>query len=214
MPLEDYKDIIASAASITTIGQMLSGVPICYNIVKQGNTENVDVMPFLGGTAISVLMFEYSNILKDDAMKQVNWFGLILNTAYLLCYYIYTNDKKKVRFQSFRALLFVGVLISYAKLESTDKVEYRFGIIITALFMLLIAAPLFSLKEIIQTQCSAILPLPMILTGTLVSFQWLLYGIIIKNNFFVFQNVIGLGLSVIQLALCIIYPRTPKIKPE
>ncbi|GLG99656.1 hypothetical protein R5R35_008341 [Gryllus longicercus] len=214
MPLEDYKDIVATSASVTTIAQMLSGVVICYDIVKKGSTENIAVMPFLGGTAMSMLMLEYSNILNDPAMTQVNWFGLILNFGYLVCYYIYTDDKKSVRSQSFLASLFVGAFILYAKLESPDLVEFRYGVIITVLLMLLIASPLFSLKEIIQTQSTATLPFPLILTGTLVSAQWLLYGIIIKNEFIQFQNVVGFGLSVIQLSLFAIYPSKPKKKAE
>lgn len=209
MPLEDYKDIVATSASITTIAQMLSGIVICYDIVKQKSTENVAVMPFLGGTAMGVLMLEYSNILNDPAMTRVNWVGLLLNVGYLLCYYIYTNDKKSVHSQSVIASLFVGIIILYAKLESPDVLEFRYGIIITVLLMLLIASPLFSLKEIIETKSTATLPFPLILTGTLVSFQWLLYGIIIQNEFIQFQNVVGFGLCVIQLSLFAIYPSKP-----
>lgn len=53
------------------------------------------------------------------------------------------------------------------------------------------------------------LPFPMIATGTLLSFLWLLYGIILNNGVMVIQNVIALILSGIQLSLFAIYPTKP-----
>lgn len=40
-------------------------------------------------------------------------------------------------------------------------------------------------KDIIKTKNTEILPFPLIFMGTLVSFQWLLYGFIIDNTFIV-----------------------------
>jgi hypothetical protein len=38
-------------------------------------------------------MYQYSNMLKDPAMTRVNVVGLTLNLGYLLCYYIYSENK-------------------------------------------------------------------------------------------------------------------------
>jgi hypothetical protein len=40
-----------------------------------------------------VLMWKYSNILNDEAMTLVNAVGLSLNLGYLICYYIYSQNK-------------------------------------------------------------------------------------------------------------------------
>jgi hypothetical protein len=40
-----------------------------------------------------VLMLKYSNILNDPAMTNVNTVGLLLNLGYLICYYIYCENK-------------------------------------------------------------------------------------------------------------------------
>jgi solute carrier family 50 protein (sugar transporter) len=37
--------------------------------------------------------------------------------------------------------------------------------------------------DVIRTKCTKTLPFPLILSGTVVTFLWLLYGIIIKNPF-------------------------------
>jgi len=206
MALEDYKDIVAAAASITTIAQFFSGMFICKDIVKKGSTENVSCVPFVGGTAMGVLMLKYSNILNDPAMTRVNVVGLSLNLGYLICYYIYCANKRDVQQQVFYATGFVAALLAYVFWEDPDIVEFRYGLIITVLLMFLIASPLLSLGDVIRTKSTKTLPFPLILSGTVVTFLWLLYGIIIKNPFIQFQNVVGFLLSAIQLSLFAIYP--------
>lgn len=214
MALEDYKDLVATAASITTIAQFFSGVFICKDIVKKGSTENIPAIPFIGGTGMGILMLQYSNILNDPAMTTVNIVGLSFNIAYLLCYYIYCQQKKELQIQILYTTAFVGAMIAYVGWESPDVLEFRYGIIITALLMLLIGSPLLSLGDVIRTKSTETLPFPLILSGTVVTFLWLLYGIIIKNGFIQFQNVIGFALSAIQLSLFVIYPSKPQEKEK
>jgi hypothetical protein len=38
-------------------------------------------------------MLQYSNMLNDPTMTRVNVFGLSLNLGYLLCYYVYCDNK-------------------------------------------------------------------------------------------------------------------------
>jgi hypothetical protein len=40
-----------------------------------------------------VLMLKYSNLLNDQTMTNVNAVGLALNLGYLICYYIYSENK-------------------------------------------------------------------------------------------------------------------------
>lgn len=50
------------------------------------------------------------------------------------------------------------------------------------------------------------LPFPMILSGTMISLLWLLYGIVSREMFMIFQNAVMLVISAIQLSLFAIYP--------
>ncbi|PSN56762.1 hypothetical protein C0J52_00024 [Blattella germanica] len=214
MGLADYKDLVATAASVTTIGQFFSGAFICKDIVQKGNTENISPVPFIGGTGMGVLMLQYSNILGDAAMTRVNIAGLLLNVLYLICYYAYCQEKRKMQAQIFYTAAFVGALLAYVSWESPAVVEFRFSIIITVLLMVLIASPFASLGEVIRTECTETLPFPLILSGTVVTFLWLLYGIIIENGFVQFQNAVGFALSAVQLSLFAIYPSKPKKKAD
>lgn len=209
MPLEDYKGIVAATASIVTVGQFFSGVFVCKDIVKKGNTRNVQLEPFVGGLGLSVLFFKYADLIKDPGMYPVNIMGFALNLAYLACYYIYSEDKASVVKTIGKAIAFFGSILLYVYMEDPEKVLFRFGIITTVLMFLLIASPLFQLSEVMRTQSTECLPFPMILMGTISAFMWLLYGIILSDAFIQIQNLVGLLLSVTQLSLFLIYPSKP-----
>ncbi|KAK3907828.1 Sugar transporter SWEET1 [Frankliniella fusca] len=209
MPLEDYKDIVGAAASIVTIAQLFSGVFVCRDIIRKGNTKNVQSTPFIGGIGLSALFFKYADLINDPGMYPVNVVGALLNIGYLLCYYIYTNEKVDVIKGTLKAILFFGSILLYVNLENPEVVLFRFGIITTALMLLLIASPLAQLGEVIRTESTECLPFPMIFMGTISAFMWLLYGIILSDAFIQIQNLVGLLLSAIQLSLFVIYPKKP-----
>ncbi|XP_021207329.1 sugar transporter SWEET1 [Bombyx mori] len=212
--LQPYKEIVGSIAAFVTIGQMFSGSFICWDIYKQGSTRGIGIMPFLGGVVMTILNLQYGYILRDDTMIQVNMFGLALNIVYVLIYFNYTQQKVKVWAQIGLAGAVSAALIGYAQTEDPKLVETRFGTIITAFMFYLIASPLFGLKEIIQNKSTEGMPFPIILSGTVVTFMWLLYGIILRNKFLVVQNVVALVLCASQLSLFVIYPSKPKGKDK
>lgn len=47
--LSPYKETIGYLAGIATIGQMFSGIPVCFDIRSAGTTKGFSVIPFLGG---------------------------------------------------------------------------------------------------------------------------------------------------------------------
>lgn len=210
--LQPYKELVGSLAAIVTIGQMFSGSFICWDIYKQGNTRGIGIMPFLGGIIMSVLNLKYGYILRDDKMIQVNLTGLALNIVYTLIYYTYTQEKVKVWAKIGLAGAFSTAIIGYAQMEDPKLIENRLGTIITVFMFYLIASPLFGLKEIIRNKSTEGMPFPIIFSGTIVTFMWLLYGIILRNKFLVIQNVVAVILCGSQLSLFVIYPSKSKRK--
>jgi solute carrier family 50 protein (sugar transporter) len=59
-----------------------------------------------------------------------------------VCFFFKQRD---VQQRVFYATAFVAALIAYCYWEDPEEVEFRYGIIITTLLMLLIASPLMSL---------------------------------------------------------------------
>ena len=47
MALEDYKELIGSLATITTIIQFLAGIPVCQKYIANGSTGESSSAPFV-----------------------------------------------------------------------------------------------------------------------------------------------------------------------
>ncbi|CAH2225590.1 jg22537, partial [Pararge aegeria aegeria] len=141
--------------------------------------------PIASERILSILNLKFGFILRDDTMIQVNFMGLALNIIYLMIYYTYARNKGTVWMQMGLGGAFAAALIGYSEMEDPKLVESRFGMIITVFMFYLIASPLFGLREIIRKQSTEGMPFPMILSGTVVTFMWFLYGIILKNKFLV-----------------------------
>uniref|UniRef100_U5ESW2 Sugar transporter SWEET n=1 Tax=Corethrella appendiculata TaxID=1370023 RepID=U5ESW2_9DIPT len=210
--LAPHKEIIASVAGTLTVGQMFSGAFVCNDIRKKGSTKDFSVMPFLGGIILSILFMKHALLLNAPEMLIPNLAGIGLSLIYTAFYYLYTphgEGKSEFWKTSVKGIIFIGVLLAYAEFENAEVVEYRFGMFITFLLIGLIAMPLFSLGEIRRKKSTEGLPFAMILSGTGVSFSWLLYGFSIASEVVVIQNLIAFILSAIQLSLFVIYPSTP-----
>lgn len=109
----------------------------------------------------------------------------------------------------------VGKFVKFTQLfqyEDPEKVEQRFGLILTGLLYLLIASPMMELKQVIKNKSTEGLPFPLIFMGFLVSSAWLVYGVILNSVFMVGQNLFAVLLSGFQLSFFLIYPSKPAKK--
>ncbi|GAB0087106.1 Sugar transporter SWEET [Sergentomyia squamirostris] len=212
--LQPFKGVVSAAAGIATIAQFFSGAFVCNDIRKAGSAEKFPFLPFIGGTVFGVLGLQYGVLLRDETMIPVNLIGLALSVVYVCFFYFYTPGplKQRVWGQMGIAGAFSTAAVAYAQWEDEDLVETRFGLILTVLMVYMISAPFFDLGTIIRNKSVEGLPFPIILSGTVVSFLWLLHGFIINNTMLVLQNVFFFVLSAIQLSLFAIYPSTPPAK--
>ncbi|XP_058825281.1 sugar transporter SWEET1-like [Topomyia yanbarensis] len=206
--LQPYKQLVGDVAGIVTVLQMFSGCFVCNDIRKKGSSNGFSPMPFIGGCGLTILFSQHALLMGDLAMIRANVVGLAISVVYTGFYYLYTPKQSRGQFwkQVGIAVAITTSLLAYAQWEDPALVEDRFGLIITVMLLTLIAQPLFGLPEIMRKKSTEGLPFAMILSGTVVGSMWLLYGIILNNTFVVLQNLAGVVLSAIQLALFVIYP--------
>lgn len=209
--LQPYKEPLGQVASIITIAQFFSGFFICKDIYGKKSTENISCTPFTGGIIIGVLMLYYAELLQDPAMLQVNVAAILLNAFYIIFYHIYSKNRWDEIYKSFfyGIALIIGAF-SYTYVEDPEKIEYRYGLFVTVLMLLLLGAPLGNIKTIIETKDASSIPFPITFMGAIVSFLWFIYGIILLNIFMIVQNFIGFMLCMMQLILIVIYPKKPE----
>ncbi|KAK3872196.1 hypothetical protein Pcinc_022712, partial [Petrolisthes cinctipes] len=91
-----------------------------------------------------------------------------------------------------------------------EVINSRVGLLCCVGSIVFCAAPLISLTEVFRTQCTDVLPFPLILATFLVTGLWWLYGLILQNPFVQYPNLIGCGLAGFQLLLFVVYPNKRK----
>lgn len=99
-------------------------------------------------------------------------------------YYYYTSNANKTKVWAKIGLggAIGAAAIAYAKYEAPELLEFRFGMLCTVLLFAMVGAPMLDLGDIIRNKSVGQMPFPMILSGTVVSFLWLLYGVILNNS--------------------------------
>lgn len=112
MGLEGYKDIVATACSVTTMAQAFAPVFMLLEIVKIGHTHNHDSTPFVGGLVMCTLMLKHGLIMNDAVMLQVNLFTIVLNVIYFFVFYVYTINKvRNKNSMKYFSLIIQGIII-------------------------------------------------------------------------------------------------------
>lgn len=213
--LAPYSDLIAKVAGTITTLQFLSGVVLINDIRKKGSSDVYPVGPFLGGIVLTVLGLKLGQIMGDEAMIKVNVIGFGINVVFMVGFYYYGSieARSKMWIKFGYCSVFLMACIAYANFEDPKQVEFRLGMLITLILVWLVGSPLLAIPQIIEKKSTEGMPFPIILAGNIVAASWMLYGLSIRNNVVVFQNLLLLALGMPQLVLFAIYPNTPAKKP-
>jgi uncharacterized protein with PQ loop repeat len=75
-----------------------------------------------------------------------------------------------------------------SQFEDPEKIATRFGLILTSIMYCLFTLPALGIYETLKKKCTRHLPFPMIFSGSLVGFAWLLHGIIINSGFVIVSS--------------------------
>jgi len=60
---------------------------------------------------------------------------------------------------------------------------------------------------VFRKRCTDSLPLPLCTANLLVSSQWALYGVLVKDQYIIIPNGVGIVLAILQIALFAVFPR-------
>lgn len=133
---------------------------------------------------------QYGVIVKDSAITNVSFVGFFLSLLYSIFYVYYTSKagKEAVRNKIAIGAAITAVSIAYAKYEDPTKIEFRFGLLMTAFMFAMVGAPLLDLGTIIKNKSVGQMPFAMTLIGGVVGVMWLLYSIILNNKIMIVRT--------------------------
>ncbi|XP_056638326.1 sugar transporter SWEET1 [Diorhabda sublineata] len=208
----DFKNILATTASICTILQFLTGTLTCQKVVQNKSTGDISAFPFVSGCLSTSLWLRYGFLINDSSIILVNTVGATLFFAYVITFYLYSINKTVI-LRQFLCCLFLLIIILlhiHNNVDNTELVRVHLGLMCCGVTVLFFAAPLASLLHVIKVKNTESLPYHLIFATFIVSLQWLIYGLVLKDQFVQIPNFIGCILSGFQLSLFLIYPKKGK----
>merc|ERR550519_2694426 len=156
---------------------------------------------------LTFVWFNYGRLIDDGTIKFVNGSGLFLQTCYTAVFYHLTSGKVRLTKQLFFTFVFLCGVSFYINYETElDNAIYHVGLLGASLSVAYCSAPLASVSHVFKTRSTEVLPYYLIVATVLVTLQWSLYGMIIKDNFVKIPNMIGCVIAVFQMSLFFYFP--------
>lgn len=196
---------LSISAIITTISLFFCGIPICIQIYRRNSTKDISGFPFLMGFLGGSFWLRYGFLKSDLTMITVNVVGVTLMIFYLLFYFYYSQPKTNFIIQMsivFSIIVIMLALVDIYKLESLQPL----GFVSMTFNILNFGAPLAGLNVVLRNRSCSTLPLPLCIANLLVSSQWCLYGIYVRDIYVIIPNSAGILLACVQISLFLVLP--------
>ncbi|XP_078572201.1 sugar transporter SWEET1-like [Branchiostoma floridae x Branchiostoma japonicum] len=204
--------VMSLLATVCTVGQFLTGSVIASKITQQGSTTGVTVYPFLTTLINCTFWLKYGVLVQDKTLVVVNSIGALLQTSYLVVYYVYTKQKNTLHNQLLAGGAVLFPVLIYVKFFSPDDsvAAFHLGLMASGCAVLMYGSPLATMAEVLKTRCTETMTPALSVANLVVSSEWYIYGRLVNDLFIQVPNLLGALLGLIQLALLVCYPRTPK----
>lgn len=150
----------------------------------------------------------YGYLKNDHTVLVVTGCQVILYSSYTIFYWLMSKDKLWITLKVATVLTLCATLICSVKFLGM-KVFHPLGIVCMTLNIADFAAPLAGLRVVIRRGATSTLPLPLCIANFLVSSEWFLYGLLVKDVYLITPNGIGALLAFGQLFLFVLLPRKP-----
>lgn len=144
--LSPYKGIIGFLASSCSIMERLAGILVCYNVYKTKITSSISTKIFVGNLTVSVLGLKFAALIHDSTTYYLYLASIFLQSIYIFIHWVYSDDRKTEIYSPLIYSSFtIGTCYGYAALEDPAKVEFRYGLMLTAFILTVLAIPLKNL---------------------------------------------------------------------
>ncbi|XP_013420837.1 bidirectional sugar transporter SWEET5 isoform X2 [Lingula anatina] len=144
------KVVVQWTATLFTFVAFLAGIHSAHKIVKQGNTHEVSLVPYLSFFVGAVVWLKYGTLIHDPTIILVNIVGLCFQTVYIFIYYIYSLQKSTVYMQFAAALAIILPMLAYCHYvaPTTAVAANVVGLIGSGLSIATFASPLATLVSL------------------------------------------------------------------
>ncbi|PWZ34781.1 Bidirectional sugar transporter SWEET13 [Zea mays] len=188
----------------------LAPIPTFYRIYKSKSTEGFQSVPYVVALFSAMLWIFYALIKSNETfLITINAAGCVIETVYVVMYFVYATKKGRMFTAKIMLLLNVGafgsILLLTLLLFKGDKRVVMLGWICVGFSVSVFVAPLSIMRRVIQTKSVEYMPFSLSLSLTLSAVVWFLYGLLIKDKYVALPNILGFTFGVVQMVLYVVY---------
>ncbi|KAG9144751.1 hypothetical protein Leryth_017227 [Lithospermum erythrorhizon] len=194
-------------------------LPTFIRIRREKSTMGFQSLPYVVAL-FSAMLWMYYALIKTNTLLliSINSFGCVIETIYIFIFLLYANKKARNDTAKLLSFLNVGVFLTiffftYYILEGQTRVAVV-GWICVAFSVIVFAAPLSIVFQVVRTKSAEFLPFPLSFCLTLSAIMWFGYGLLQKDLCIALPNVLGFFLGMLQMLLYGIYRNPKKVVVE
>lgn len=190
-------EILSNACIFFTIAVFSTGIPQCWEMMKQKNTNNIPFLPYVMTSVNNMMWILYSRLIHDFTVFIVNTIGVTLQIIYIIVYLSYSKVKAKEFRMVVMAALFVILSFLYVHFQNDDPLATNLvGITCTVMTILMFSSPLAELKTAVLEKSMKSISFPLTVATFFCTGLWVTYGALISDTFLIIPNVLGLLTSL------------------
>lgn len=188
-------------------------------VYKKKSTEGFQSVPYVVALFSAMLWIYYAFVKTNGFLLiTINSVGCLIETIYIVIYFIYAPKEAKIFTTKILLLLNIGlfsliVLISQFLTRGPCRMQVL-GWICLIFSVSVFVAPLSIMKHVIRTRSVEFMPFSLSFFLTLSAVMWFAYGLLNKDLFIAIPNVFGFAFGVLQMILYIVYKNAKKVTQE
>ncbi|WOL00592.1 bidirectional sugar transporter SWEET14 [Canna indica] len=188
----------------------LAPLPTFYRVHRKKSTEGFQSVPYVVALFSATLWIFYA-FLKTGAglLITINSLGCLIETAYILVYFLYAPKPAKIFTAKLVGAVNVGmygliVLLTLMLSDGSKRTEI-IGWICMCFSVSVFVAPLAIIRVVIRTKSVEFMPFFLSFFLTLSAVVWFAYGLLTNDIYVALPNVLGFIFGILQMALYIAY---------
>ncbi|ETI38841.1 Bidirectional sugar transporter SWEET7b [Phytophthora nicotianae] len=213
--------IVNVVATITSVALCLSPYPDFRRIQTQKSTGEVRILPVLMLCCNCALWALYGLISGSYfPVMSINIFGIMTTVTFSAIFYRWSTERATLNKMAACTGLGLSTAVAFTALALTGVISVQtaqlkeiIGYCAVSINICLYAAPLQTMKLVINTKSSASLPFTMCVVNLFNGTLWCMYAILSNDMFVLTPNSLGVVMCVVQVTLAVIYrPKKQEIE--
>ncbi|XP_060726773.1 sugar transporter SWEET1 [Tachysurus vachellii] len=212
----DFLQLLSWACIVFTIGMFSTGLSDLKKMKATQSADSVQFLPFLTTFLNNLGWLYYGVLIKDGTLMLVNSIGASLQCLYILTYFHYAKEKRRVFVQTLgMACVLCVSWVYFSMIVPPGSTQLsQLGLACSVFTITMYLSPLADLLEIIRTRSVERLSFSLTVATFFTSTSWALYGLQLGDYYIMVPNTPGIATSLIRFLLFWLFDSTSQDKPS